>query len=76
MVNDDLEFKVRTYGKSDLALLYNPGMCAREAMRTLKRWMLRNENLYKELLEVGYRKSCKILTPREVGVIIHYLGAP
>lgn len=70
------EFKVKAYGKADLAMLYNPQMCAREALRTLTRWMVRNEELYRELIAIGYKKSCKILTPKEVGIIINYLGEP
>ena len=70
------DFRVRAYGKADLALLYNPGMCPREALRTLTRWILRNERLCTELLNLGYRKTCKILTPLEVGVITRHLGEP
>lgn len=76
MEDNVLEFRVRAYGKADLAMLYNPGMCTREALRTLTRWMLRNEGLYGDLIALGYRKSCKILTPREVEVITRYLGEP
>jgi len=57
-------------------MLYNPQMCVREALRTLTRWMVRNEQLYGELTGAGYKKSCKILTPKEVGIITHYLGEP
>jgi hypothetical protein len=70
------EFKVKSYGKAELAMLYNPQMCVKEALRTLTRWMVRNEQLYRELLAIGYRKTCKILTPKEVAVITHYLGEP
>ncbi|WP_321424522.1 DUF4248 domain-containing protein [uncultured Bacteroides sp.] len=70
------EFKVRSYGKADLALMYNPEMCVREALRTLMRWIVRNERLYRDLMELGYKKSCKILTPLEVAVITRYLGEP
>lgn len=71
-----IEFRVKSYGKAELAMLYNPQMCPREALRTLTRWMARNGELYKELLAIGYRKTCKIFTPKEVAVITHYLGEP
>ncbi|BEG98036.1 DUF4248 domain-containing protein [Bacteroides sedimenti] len=76
MKNNCTEFRVKAYGKSELAMLYNPHMSVREALRTLTRWMMRNESLYRELEEMGYRKNCKILTPREVEVITRYLGEP
>ncbi|BEG99198.1 DUF4248 domain-containing protein [Bacteroides sedimenti] len=76
MKKEENEFRVRAIGKSDLAMLYNPHMSVREALRLLTRWMRRNEGLWCELQELGYRKSCKILTPREVEVITRHLGEP
>lgn len=70
------EFRVKAYGKSDLAMLYNPHMSVREALRLLMRWIVRNEALCRELEEMGYRKNSKILTPREVEAITRYLGEP
>lgn len=76
MVNNYTKFRVKAYGKSDLAMLYNPHMSVREALRLLMRWIVRNEALCRELEEMGYRKNSKILTPREVEVITRYLGEP
>jgi hypothetical protein len=76
MEENKTEFRVKAYGKAELAMLYNPQMCTREALRTLTRWMVRNEQLYRELLIIGYKKTCKIFTPKEVAVITHYLGEP
>ncbi|NDW12620.1 DUF4248 domain-containing protein [Bacteroides sp. 214] len=69
-------FTIRTYAKEELARLYSPHDCIRNALRTLYRWMRRNAQLMQELDRVGYNKYARKFTPREVELIVKYLGEP
>lgn len=69
-------FEIKAYGKSELAQLYNPRMGVRSALRTLSVWIKRNEMLHGRLQETGLVPCCKIYTPRQVELIVEYLGEP
>ena len=43
-------------------------------IKTLMRWIDSNKNLIKELEKVGYIKTNKRLTPRQILIIQSYLG--
>ena len=69
------EFKVRAYGKSELAWLFFPtANSAHTAVNHLMAWVRRNPDLVNGLHKLGYRKSAKFFTPKEVALIIDYLG--
>jgi hypothetical protein len=70
------EFKIRTMGFGELAQMYNPGINPMSASNTLRRWINRNERLHSALRHSGYRKHSKVLTPRQVGILIEFLGPP
>lgn len=70
------EFKVRAYGKTELAQLYMPNSEPRCACKILQRWFNINPELTEELNRAGYKKHQKILTPRQVKIIIKYIGEP
>ena len=71
------EFKVRAYGKSELAWLYFPtANSAHTAVNHLMAWVRRNPDLVNGLHKLSYRKSAKYFTPKEVALIIDYLGEP
>lgn len=71
------EFKVRAYGKSELAWLYFPtANSAHTAVNHLMAWVRRNPDLVNGLHKLGHRKSAKFFTPKEVDLIIEYLGEP
>lgn len=71
------EFKVKAYGKSELALLYFPdASSAHTAVNHLMSWIRRNPQLMEQLAGMGYRKSAKFFTPKEVKLIVEYLGEP
>lgn len=74
MITD--EFKIRSYTKSSLAQLYNPEVCAASARRLLHRWINHNNALQKELEAAGYSDRARLLPPRQVGIIVKYLGKP
>jgi hypothetical protein len=70
-------FRIKTYGKSELALLYFPNcQTAEGALRCLNFWIKGNRQLLKELKDCGMPRTSKNYTPREVAVIVSYLGEP
>ena len=42
----------------------------------LKRWIAYNRTLQDELNATGYRNGQRMLTPKQVGLIVYYLGEP
>ncbi|WP_455664237.1 DUF4248 domain-containing protein [Phocaeicola sp.] len=76
MENIEEEIKIKSYSKADIAHLYNPTMCYVSAMRTLRRWINRNEKLVKALSDSGYIPSQHSFTPKQVELIFTYLGRP
>ena len=73
---DLLPFHVRTYTKEELAMLYNPTFCVTNAINTLAAWIRLNEPLKAELAAVGYNRYRRSFTPREVSLLVKYLGEP
>lgn len=70
-------FEIRTYGKSELAMLYFPNaLTANGALSNLNFWIRSNARLVKELRKCGMPPKAKSYTPREVSLIVHYLGPP
>lgn len=79
MNNKDYEeplFPIREYSKLELAILYSPRLTTDTAVRKLHRWINLIPALVEELRAVGYRPACRTLTPRQVEIIVRYLGAP
>ena len=69
--------KKKSYGKSELALLYFPeATTPMGALSNLNSWIKGNEELYNELKGCGMPPKSKSFTPREVELIFHYLGDP
>ena len=70
-------FKIRSYSKKELALCYFPSADnPHTAVNHLMSWVNRCTQLRKALEEQGYQKTSKWFTPREVKLIIEYLGEP
>ena len=70
-------FKIKTYGKSELALLYFPEAQSKTgALQNLNYWISRNEKLTCELNNCGAPAKAKFFTPREVMLIVEHLGVP
>lgn len=69
-------FRITTYKKRDLACLYCPNATARCAIRTFTRWIKRNKELYKALIDIGYNVRVRTFMPKQVGIIVHYLDEP
>lgn len=68
-------FVIRSYGLQELALLYFPGNTPPSASAQLKKWM-KNDQLLTKLTEAGYHSGQKLLTPRQVEIIVTHLGEP
>lgn len=62
--------------KSALARLYFPELARHQACNRLRRWIIRCHELNTELCRNGYRPAQRVFTPRQVRLIVHYLGDP
>ena len=70
-------FKPRALGKSELAMLYFPQTeSAHTAVNHLMSWINRNPELLEALRLTGYRKQAKYFSPKEVALIVDFLGEP
>lgn len=70
-------FEIRTYGKSELAMLYFPNaLTPNGALSNLNFWIRRNTKLTKALQQCGMPPRSKSFSPKEVALIIDYLGEP
>ena len=69
-------FKLQSYTKAELAMLYNPNSETNAAIQNLYRWMKRNQPLMSELQAVGYNKYRHSFLKQEVRIIVKYLGEP
>lgn len=74
MNNND--FKIQSYTKKELALLYFPGCLPHSAVNHLMTWIHRCQPLWSQLQEMGYCNRTKRFTPREVNAIVEHLGEP
>ncbi|WP_455626528.1 DUF4248 domain-containing protein [Parabacteroides sp.] len=74
---NDSTFKIRPYSKRELAKLYFPDTVNEEsATANLRNLMKYNPDLLTELKGANYKTHNKIFTPKQVGIIVHYLGEP
>ncbi len=69
-------FNIRTYTKKELALMYFPESSPRVAVNHLMAWVYRCTPLIKELEKTGYQKSSKAFTPKQIRMVVEYLGEP
>ena len=71
-----IEFKIKSYGFGELACLYLPQITSKSASNQLRNWIKLNHNLQKELIGSGLKHKQKVLTPKQVNIIISHLGEP
>ena len=69
-------FKVRIYGKSELAMLYCPNSQPQSAMKNLYRWIKGCPMLQEELKAMNCNPRRKYYFIQEVQAIIRHLGEP
>ena len=73
--NDNYE--IRTYGKSELAMLYFPNaLTTAGAMNNLNSWIRGCRPLHEAIRGCGMPPKSKFFTPREVALLFEYLGEP
>lgn len=68
-------FIIRAYGLQELALLYFPRSTPKSASAQLKRWIC-HPSLLSKLTAAGYYNGQKILTPRQVEIVVEHVGEP
>lgn len=72
----DDKFKIKSYGYGELAMLYFPNSTKKSASTQLGNWIRLNILLKEKLKETGFVSGKKILTPRQVELIIMHIGEP
>jgi len=70
------EFTIRSYGYGELALLYFPNCSKRSASTQLGRWLRQNETLINRLKDSGFKPGKRILTPKQVEILVNTIGEP
>jgi hypothetical protein len=70
------KFKVRAFGYGELAQIYFPQITKQSATVQFRRWIRINEELQKELKASGFKRFQKLLTPKQVEIIIKFIGEP
>lgn len=73
---DNKEFRIRGYGRQELASLYDPNITPAAAWAKLKTWIAVYPGLPEQLQVLGYRPSQRIFTPAQVIAIISAIGTP
>ena len=69
--------EIKSYGKSELALLFFPNATTPiGALSNLNSWIRGNKQLSDELRSCGMPPKSKFFTPKEVALIFQYLGEP
>ncbi len=71
-----MKFPFKSYGVQELAVLYFPHITVSSASSQLKKWITKSEPLQETLCDAGYRSGQKILTPKQVRIIVDHLGEP
>lgn len=69
-------FKIRTYGRMELAQAYCPTMNPRAAYHKLSLWIDRYPNLREQLMAIGASPKSRTYTPAQVKLIVEALGEP
>ena len=70
-------FEIRSYGKSELAMCYFPkAQTPAGALSNLNFWIRRCTDLSVALRACGMARKAKSYTPKEVALIVYYLGEP
>ena len=70
------EFKIRAYGRMELAQLKSPTLTHMAPSRKMKPWISLCPGLLQRLYDLGYESKRRSFTPLEVRVIVDALGEP
>jgi len=69
-------FRVKSYSKQELAMLYNPDISPAAARNKLMEWIRLYPGLTEHLRASGLGTHAKVLTPAQVRLIVDALGEP
>ena len=70
------DFKVKPYGKSELAMMYFPESDPHVALNRLNNWIRRCPPLVAALAGCYQSTRAKYFSPKAVRLIVEYLGEP
>lgn len=73
---NDEKFRIRTMVITDLAMLYFPELGKESARKKLKQFIREDRDLFKALKSAHFRKRQRTLTPRQVKILVEFLGEP
>jgi hypothetical protein len=78
MKNTDMagRFRIRSYGKGELALIYFPYKTPKVASKTLKNFVDGHPGLTEKLAKTGLKPLSRTYTPAQVKLIVEALGEP
>lgn len=69
-------FKIREYGRMELAGMYCHSILPESAWKKFKRWMVLYPGLMEQLTAIGYTDHSRSFTPAQVRLIVEALGEP
>ena len=75
-MRNTLTFKIKAYGRMELAMMYSPDITPIAAYIKLNRWIDRYPGLRKKLSRVGHTSNSRQFTPAQVRLIVDALGEP
>lgn len=67
---------LKSLSLKELSAKYFPDSLPSSGSKQLKRWIIRNTDLYVELEENGYTPRQRYFTPRQVELLYLHLGEP
>lgn len=70
------EFRIRSYGITELAMIYCPELTANGALKKFRRWIDVNPQLHERLGFSQGRHRTRSFTPFEVKLLVEVLGEP
>ena len=75
-IPENADFRIRSYGKSELAQLYLPNISPCAARRTFNSWIELSPGLSDRLKSHGFSTKSHYYTPMQVRLIVDALGEP
>lgn len=74
--NGERKFIIRSYGKSEFASFYMPGICPKSAGEAMRKWIAKYPGLAEALAATGLDTKDRKYTPAQVGLIVGAIGEP
>ena len=68
-----IEFKIRAYGRMELAQLYSPELTGIAAYRKMNKWIVRCPGLQERLSDLGYQPQHRSYLQRSVRTVLRLI---